>query len=209
MGAGMMGQGIAYSSAMAGIDVVLSDMTQQAAERGKSYSEKLLAKRVERGRMEAAKAAEVLDRIHPSADREDLRGCDMIIEAVFEKVEVKDEVIANTEAYLADNGVWGSNTSTLPISRLASKARNPKNFVGMHFFSPVDKMPLLEIIAGQETSDETWRAPSTLPSRSANSHYCRGQDGLTHRARSAQKSSKRCRWSPRDMILCGWTTSRG
>ena len=155
LGAGMMGQGIAYSSAMAGIEVVLNDMTQEAADRGKAYSEKLLAKRVQRGRMDEAKAAEVLARIKPSANREDLRGCDMIIEAVFEKIEVKDQVIAETEAYLADNGVWGSNTSTLPITRLASKAQNPHNFVGLHFFSPVDKMPLLEIIAGQETSDET------------------------------------------------------
>lgn len=155
LGAGMMGQGIAYSSAMAGIEVVLKDMTQEAADRGKAYTENLLTKRVQRGRIDEAKAAQVLGRIKASADMEDLRGCDMIIEAVFEKIEVKDKVIAETEEYLAENGVWGSNTSTLPITRLGSKAQNPKNFVGLHFFSPVDKMPLLEIIAGEETSDET------------------------------------------------------
>ena len=155
LGAGMMGQGIAYSSAMAGIEVVLKDMTQEAADRGKAYTEKLLAKRVQRGRMGEAKAAEVLGRIKASTDMEDLRGCDIIIEAVFEKIEVKDKVIAETEEFLAENGVWGSNTSTLPITRLGSKAQYPKNFVGLHFFSPVDKMPLLEIIAGEETSEET------------------------------------------------------
>ena len=155
LGAGMMGQGIAYSSAMAGIEVVLKDMTQEAADSGKAYTEKLLAKRVQRGRMDEEKAALVLDRIKASADMEDLRGCDMIIEAVFEKIKVKDKVIAETEEYLAENGVWGSNTSTLPITRLGSKAQNPQNFVGLHFFSPVDKMPLLEIIAGEETSDMT------------------------------------------------------
>jgi 3-hydroxyacyl-CoA dehydrogenase/enoyl-CoA hydratase/3-hydroxybutyryl-CoA epimerase len=155
LGAGMMGQGIAYSSAMAGIEVVLKDMTQEAADRGKAYTEKLLAKRVQRGRMGEAKAAEVLGRIKASTDMEDLRGCDMIIEAVFEKIEVKDKVIAETEEFLAEKGVWGSNTSTLPITRLGSKAQYPKNFVGLHFFSPVDKMPLLEIIAGEETSEET------------------------------------------------------
>ena len=155
LGAGMMGQGIAYCSAMAGIEVVLKDMTQEAAARGKAYTEKLLAKRVERGRMDEAKAAQVLGLIKASAEMEDLRGCDMIIEAVFEKIDVKDKVIAETETYLAENGVWGSNTSTLPITRLGSKAQTPKNFVGLHFFSPVDKMPLLEIIAGEETSDET------------------------------------------------------
>ena len=155
LGAGMMGQGIAYSSAMAGIEVVLKDMTQEAADSGKAYTEKLLAKRVQRGRMDEEKAALVLDRIKASADMEDLRGCDMIIEAVFEKIKVKDKVIAETEEYLAENGVWGSNTSTLPITRLGSKAQNPQNFVGLHFFSPVDKMPLLEIIAGEETSDVT------------------------------------------------------
>ena len=155
LGAGMMGQGIAYSSAMAGIEVVLKDMTQEAAGRGKAYTQKLLAKRVQRGRMGEAKAAEVLGRIKASTDMEDLRGCDIIIEAVFEKIEVKDKVIAETEEFLAEKGVWGSNTSTLPITRLGSKAQYPKNFVGLHFFSPVDKMPLLEIIAGEETSEET------------------------------------------------------
>lgn len=155
LGAGMMGQGIAYSAAMAGIEVVLRDMTQEAAERGKAYTEALLTKRVKRGRMTEAEATAVLARITPAADTEALRGCDMIIEAVFEKIEVKDQVLAECEALLGEGGVWGSNTSTLPITRLASKAANRANFVGLHFFSPVDKMPLLEIIAGQDTSDET------------------------------------------------------
>ncbi len=155
LGAGMMGQGIAYVSAMAGIEVILKDISVEAAEKGKAYSEGLLAKRVEKGRMDEARKSAVLDLIKPSARDEDLQGCDLIIEAVFENIELKDKITRSTEQYLADGGVWGSNTSTLPITRLAEASARPDNFIGIHFFSPVDKMPLVEIICGEKTSDET------------------------------------------------------
>ena len=154
LGAGMMGQGIAYVSAMSGIEVVLKDMTQEAADKGKVYSEKLLAKRVKRGQMDETKAANVLGLIKPTANDEDLRGCDLIIEAVFENIGLKNKITQATEKYLSDDGFWGSNTSTLPITQLAEASSKPENFVGIHFFSPVDKMPLVEIITGDKTSDE-------------------------------------------------------
>lgn len=154
LGAGMMGQGIAYVSAMAGIDVVLKDMTQEAAEKGKAYSAKLLDKRVERGRTTPEQRDEVLGRILATNKDEDLAGCDLIIEAVFENMELKHNVTRQLEGYLADGGTWGSNTSTLPITQLAEASSKPENFVGIHFFSPVDKMPLVEIIVGEKTSDE-------------------------------------------------------
>ncbi len=154
LGAGMMGQGIAYSSAMAGIDVVLKDISVEAAEKGKSYSEKLLAKRVAKGTMTEEKKQSVLDRIHPTAANEDLQGCDLIIEAVFENMKLKHQITAELEGYLSEDGVWGSNTSTLPITQLAEGSTKPENFIGIHFFSPVDKMPLVEIICGEKTSDE-------------------------------------------------------
>lgn len=153
LGAGMMGQGIAYVSAMAGIAVVLKDISLEAAEKGKAYSEKLLAKRVAQGRMTEAKKAEVLALIHPTADNDDLAGCDLIIEAVFENIALKHKITEELEPQLAEGGVWGSNTSTLPITQLAEASRNPENFIGIHFFSPVDKMPLVEIIMGEKTSD--------------------------------------------------------
>ncbi len=155
LGAGMMGQGIAHVSAMAGIEVVLKDVSAEAATKGKAYSEKLLDKRVARGRMDQAKKAAILDLIQPTADNEDLRGCDLIIEAVFENMELKHTTTREIEDFLADNGIWGSNTSTLPITRLAEASVKPENFIGIHFFSPVDKMPLVEIICGEHTSDET------------------------------------------------------
>ncbi|MCG7521833.1 3-hydroxyacyl-CoA dehydrogenase NAD-binding domain-containing protein [Ruegeria sp. Ofav3-42] len=155
LGAGMMGQGITYSAAMAGIPVVLKDTTLTAAERGKAYTEKLLTKRVEKGRMTTEQRDAVLALITPTNKAEDIKGCDLIIEAVFEKIDVKNAVLSEHEELLAEGGFWGSNTSTLPITRLAEKSAKPANFVGLHFFSPVDKMPLLEIIAGDETSDET------------------------------------------------------
>jgi len=155
LGAGMMGQGIAYVSAMAGIEVILKDMTQEAADKGKAYTEKLLDKRISRGRMTEEKKAEVLALILPTASNDDLQGCDLIIEAVFENVELKNKITASTESYLAENGVWGSNTSTLPINLLSEASSKPENFIGIHFFSPVDKMPLVEIICGDKTSDET------------------------------------------------------
>ena len=153
LGAGMMGQGIAYVSAMAGIEVVLKDISIEAANKGKSYSEKLLARSVERGRMEQARMDAVLALIKPTADNADLQGCDLIIEAVFENLELKHKINRELEAYLADGGIWGSNTSTLPITRLAESSEKPENFIGVHFFSPVDKMPLVEIICGEKTSD--------------------------------------------------------
>ncbi|NNC99872.1 MAG: 3-hydroxyacyl-CoA dehydrogenase [Gammaproteobacteria bacterium] len=154
LGAGMMGQGIAYVSAMAGIEVVLKDTTMEAAEKGKSHSEKLLAKRVQRGQMSEAKATTVLSLIKPTDLDEDLQGCDLIVEAVFENIELKNTITASTEKYLAEDGFWGSNTSTLPITELAKASARPENFVGIHFFSPVEKMSLVEIIAGDKTSDE-------------------------------------------------------
>ena len=155
LGAGMMGQGIAYVSAIAGIEVVLKDISLEAAEKGKAYSEKLLEKRVSRGRMEDGKKQQILSLIKPSADDADLQGCDLIIEAVFENIDLKHKITRATEGYLAENGVWGSNTSTLPITQLAEASSNQENFIGIHFFSPVDKMPLVEIICGEKTSDET------------------------------------------------------
>jgi 3-hydroxyacyl-CoA dehydrogenase/enoyl-CoA hydratase/3-hydroxybutyryl-CoA epimerase len=155
LGAGMMGQGIAYSSAMAGIEVVLKDISLEAAEKGKAYTDKLLAKRVERGRMSEDQKADILGMILPTADNKDLEGCDLIIEAVFENMELKHQITREIEPCLAEGGVWGSNTSTLPITQLADASAKPDNFIGIHFFSPVDKMPLVEIICGEQTSDET------------------------------------------------------
>ena len=155
IGAGMMGQGISYSSAMAGIEVVLKDVSLDGAQKGKAYSEKLLAKRVAQGRMDEAKKEAVLALITPTDKLDDLQGCDLIIEAVFENMDLKHAVTKETEGFLAEGGVWGSNTSTLPITQLATASAKPENFIGIHFFSPVDKMPLVEIICGEKTSDDT------------------------------------------------------
>ena len=153
LGAGMMGQGIAYSSAMVGIQVVLKDISLEAAEKGKAYTEALLQKRVDKGRMTTEKMAEVLSLIHPTASDEDLDGCDLIIEAVYENMKLKHQMTRDLEPRLAEGGIWGSNTSTLPITQLAEASQNAENFVGIHFFSPVDKMPLVEIIMGEKTGD--------------------------------------------------------
>jgi len=155
LGAGMMGQGIAYVSAMAGIEVILKDISAEAAAKGKAYTENLLQKRVARGRMSEEKMQQVLGLIKPTAEDSDLAGCDLIIEAVFENIELKHNITRANEGYLVENGVWGSNTSTLPITQLAEASGKPENFIGIHFFSPVDKMPLVEIICGEKTSDET------------------------------------------------------
>lgn len=154
LGAGMMGQGIAYSSAMVGIEVVLKDISLEAAEKGKAYTQTLLEKQIKRGRMTEEKAQAILGLIKPTADNEDLQGCDLIIEAVFENMKLKHQITQELEPYLAEGGVWGSNTSTLPITQLAEGSKSPENFIGIHFFSPVDKMPLVEIICGDKTSDE-------------------------------------------------------
>lgn len=153
LGAGMMGAGIAYVSAQAGIEVVLKDVSLEAAEKGKEYSRGLLKKGVERGKVDPMKVDGVLDRIKPTADYADLQGCDLIIEAVFEKQELKATVTKEAEPMLAENGVFASNTSTLPITGLAEASAKPDNFIGIHFFSPVDKMMLVEIIVGKQTSD--------------------------------------------------------
>ncbi|WP_317929531.1 3-hydroxyacyl-CoA dehydrogenase NAD-binding domain-containing protein [Halioxenophilus sp. WMMB6] len=155
LGAGMMGQGIAYVSAMAGIDVVLKDISQEAADKGKAYTGQLLQKRVQKGRMQPEAAEAVLARICATADANDLQGCDLIIEAVFENVDLKHQINTELEPQLAAHGFWGSNTSTLPITLLAESSSKPENFIGIHFFSPVDKMPLVEIIVGAATSAET------------------------------------------------------
>jgi len=155
IGAGMMGQGIANVSAMAGIEVVLKDMSLEAAEKGKAYTAGLMDKAIKRGRADAAKKEAVLGLIKATDNDADLAGCDLIIEAVFENMELKNKITSGTEGQLAEGGVWGSNTSNLPITQLAEASANPEKFIGLHFFSPVDKMPLVEIICGEKTSDET------------------------------------------------------
>jgi 3-hydroxyacyl-CoA dehydrogenase/enoyl-CoA hydratase/3-hydroxybutyryl-CoA epimerase len=154
LGAGMMGAGIAYVSARNGMDVVLKDVSLEAAEKGKAYSAKLLSKAVDRGKMTQDKADEILARIKPTDDYADLAGCDLVVEAVFEKVSLKHEVFQQTEHVVAPDALLGSNTSTLPITILANGVQRKQDFIGLHFFSPVDKMPLLEIIRGEQTSDE-------------------------------------------------------
>lgn len=158
LGAGMMGSGIAYAAASAGIDVVLKDVSEEAAERGKAYSEKILTKLVSRGRRSQAFKDLVLARIETTTEVEPLQDCDLVVEAVFENRELKAKVTEETEAVLAENAIFASNTSTLPISGLAEHSRRPQNFIGLHFFSPVDKMPLVEIIVGKETGPETLAA---------------------------------------------------
>lgn len=154
LGAGMMGAGIAYVSAKVGIECVLKDVSIEAAEKGKDYSRTLLQKQVDRGRMTEEKRDEILARILPTADYADLAGCDFVIEAVFESVELKHSVFGELESIVNDDALLGSNTSTLPITILAKGVKRQEDFIGVHFFSPVDKMPLVEIIVGKETSDE-------------------------------------------------------
>ena len=152
LGAGMMGAGIAYACARAGLDVVLKDVTEEAAARGRAHAEKLLARQVG-GRLDADRAAAVLARITPSADVGALTGCDAVIEAVFEDPGLKRAVFAEVEPVLAPGALLASNTSTLPITGLAAGVSRPADFIGMHFFSPVDRMPLLEIVVGERTGD--------------------------------------------------------
>lgn len=155
LGAGMMGAGIAYVSAYNGMEVVLKDISMEGAERGKAYSTKLLQKRVRKGRMTPDRMSAILDRITPTIDPNSMKGCDLVIEAVFENPALKAKVTKETEAVLAADKVYASNTSTIPITLLAKASERPANFIGIHFFSPVDKMPLVEIIVGKETSDAT------------------------------------------------------
>ncbi|MDX3691775.1 3-hydroxyacyl-CoA dehydrogenase NAD-binding domain-containing protein [Streptomyces europaeiscabiei] len=154
LGAGMMGAGIAYSCARAGIDVVLKDVTAEAAAKGKNYSEKLCAKAVAKGRTTQEKADALLARITPTGDPADLAGCDAVIEAVFENTELKHKVFQEIEGVVAPDALLCSNTSTLPITELAEGVVRRSDFIGLHFFSPVDKMPLVEIIKGEQTGDE-------------------------------------------------------
>jgi 3-hydroxyacyl-CoA dehydrogenase/enoyl-CoA hydratase/3-hydroxybutyryl-CoA epimerase len=155
LGAGMMGAAIAYVCAKAGIDVVLKDVSLEAAEKGKQYSVKLVEKAVERGRSSREDGDALLARIHPTENPEDAAGCDLMIEAVFEAPDLKHKVYAEVEPHLGPDALLGSNTSTLPITGLAEGVSRPEDFIGLHFFSPVDKMPLLEIIKGEQTSERT------------------------------------------------------
>ncbi|MGI5347804.1 3-hydroxyacyl-CoA dehydrogenase NAD-binding domain-containing protein [Streptomyces sp. CA-250714] len=154
LGAGMMGAGIAYSCAKAGIEVVLKDVTQEAAEKGKAYSAGLLEKALSRGRTTEAKREALLARITPTADPQAVAGCDAVIEAVFEDPALKHKVFQEVQHIVAPDALLCSNTSTLPITSLAEGVERRGDFIGLHFFSPVDKMPLVEIIKGKETGDE-------------------------------------------------------
>jgi 3-hydroxyacyl-CoA dehydrogenase / enoyl-CoA hydratase / 3-hydroxybutyryl-CoA epimerase len=153
LGAGMMGAGIAYSCARAGMQVVLKDVSTENAEKGKAYTAKLNAKGIERGKLTQDKADELLGRITATGDPADLAGCDLVIEAVFEDPALKAKVFAEVAPHVNADALLCSNTSTLPITELADGIDRPADFIGLHFFSPVDKMPLVEIIRGKETSD--------------------------------------------------------
>lgn len=155
LGAGMMGAGIAYAQASRGIETVLKDVTLDKAEAGKAYSAKVTQPRVDKGRMSAQDQAALLSRITSADSAKALQGCELIIEAVFENRELKARVTQEAEPLLAEGGFFASNTSTLPITGLAKASRRPEKFVGIHFFSPVDKMKLVEIIRGKSTDDET------------------------------------------------------
>jgi 3-hydroxyacyl-CoA dehydrogenase / enoyl-CoA hydratase / 3-hydroxybutyryl-CoA epimerase len=154
LGAGMMGAGIAYSCARAGMEVVLKDVEQAAADKGKAYSDKILSKAVERGKMDEKKKSEILDRITATTEANDFKGCDLVIEAVFEDPSLKAKVFGEIQDVVNPDALLCSNTSTLPITGLAEGVNRPDDFIGLHFFSPVDKMPLVEIIRGERTSDE-------------------------------------------------------
>ena len=153
LGAGMMGAGIAYVAANAGIEVVLIDRDQEAADKGKSYSEGILDKGISRRKVTEEKKTTVLSRINATTDLDALKGCDLIVEAVFEDPKVKAEMTAKVEPIIGDQAIFATNTSTLPITQLAKASARPEQFIGIHFFSPVDKMLLVEIIKGVETGD--------------------------------------------------------
>ena len=153
LGAGMMGAGIAYVSAKAGIEVILKDISIEQSELGKSYSEKLLKRSISKKRITEAKAETILNRIYPTAEYTELAECDLIVEAVFEDPVLKNQVTQEVETVLQSDKIYGSNTSTIPISILQSASSRPENFIGIHFFSPVDKMPLVEIIVGKDTNE--------------------------------------------------------
>ncbi len=154
LGAGMMGAGIAYVSAQAGMDVVLLDTSQDLAQKGRDYSRRLLDKEIGRGRTTPEKAEATLAKIRASIEYADLNDCDLVIEAVFERRDIKADVTRKAEAVIPQTAVFASNTSTLPITGLAEASARPGQFIGIHFFSPVEKMPLVEIIVGRKTSKE-------------------------------------------------------
>jgi len=154
LGAGMMGAAIAYVTAKAGMEVVLKDVTVEAAQRGKGYSGRLVAKAVENGRMTPQAGDALLGRVSPTADAADGAGADLVIEAVFEDPGVKEQVFREIELHVAPDALLGSNTSTLPITGLSEYVMRPEDFIGLHFFSPVDKMPLIEVIKGEQTSQD-------------------------------------------------------
>ena len=154
LGAGMMGAGIAYVAAKAGIEVVLKDISIEIAEKGKNYSATLLDKAIERGRSSTDKKELLLSLIKATENYEDLKECDLIIEAVIEDRNIKSDVTKATEKIISPNAIFSSNTSTLPITGLAEESSRPESFIGLHFFSPVDKMPLVEVILGEKTNDK-------------------------------------------------------
>ena len=155
LGAGMMGAGIAYVTAKSGLPVLLKDISRDAAEKGKDYSRRLLEKAKSRGKATAEEEKALLDKIETSGDPASLAGCDLVVEAVTEDRALKARVTHETEQAIREPFVFASNTSTLPITGLAAESRDPKSFIGLHFFSPVDKMQLVEVIVGNETSEET------------------------------------------------------
>ncbi|CAG9187093.1 3-hydroxyacyl-CoA dehydrogenase NAD-binding domain-containing protein [Cupriavidus pinatubonensis] len=155
LGAGMMGAGLAYVAAKSGIEVVLIDMNQEAAEKGKAYSRALVDKQVERGQLAQDKGQALLGRITPTTDYALLDGAQIVVEAVFEDRAIKADVTKKSEAALAADAIFASNTSTLPITGLAEASARPANFIGLHFFSPVERMPLVEVIVGKQTSQQT------------------------------------------------------
>nr|WP_275943095.1 3-hydroxyacyl-CoA dehydrogenase NAD-binding domain-containing protein [Pseudenhygromyxa sp. WMMC2535] len=153
IGAGMMGAGIAYVAAKAGIEVVLKDVSLESAQRGKAYAEKIEAKALARGKTSKEKSEALLARIHPTVDPADFAGVDFVVEAVFENVALKQKVFQEIQGIVEPDAVLGSNTSTLPIALLSEGVERPADFIGIHFFSPVDKMKLVEIVRGKNTSD--------------------------------------------------------
>src|SRR5690606_31938623 len=154
LGAGFMGAGIAYVTAKAGIPVVLLDRDMASAEKGKAHSAGLMDGAMKKGRATAEQKEQLLSLITPTVDYKDLEGCDLVIEAVFEDSEVKKSATQQTEAVIAKDAIFASNTSTIPITGLAKNSKRPGNFIGIHFFSPVDKMMLVEIILGKKTEDK-------------------------------------------------------
>ncbi|WP_176598637.1 MULTISPECIES: 3-hydroxyacyl-CoA dehydrogenase NAD-binding domain-containing protein [Sphingobium] len=155
LGAGMMGQGIAWAHASRNLPVALKDLSVEAAEKGKAYSAKIADGRIRKGRMSEADKGALLGRITPTGDYADMQGVDIVIEAVFEDIALKEKIIAETFGSLSDRGIYGTNTSTIPVGLLAKAVPDPSRFIGIHFFSPVDKMQLVEIIRGEQTSDAT------------------------------------------------------